>query len=282
MKIRRKPEWLKMRLSGTAHFASTRKLIAGYGLNTVCRSALCPNLHECWSSGTATFLLLGDTCTRSCRFCAVKTAACPAGPDPSEPEKIARAVREMNLSHVVLTSVTRDDLHDGGSEAWVATIEAVRSVSPEITLECLIPDFRGDRRALGNVMSSAPDVLNHNVETVPELYAAVRPQADYRQSLDVLRLARKEYGLRSKSGLMVGMGESVAQVRAVIDDLCSIGCSHLTIGQYLQPTADHFPVHEYVTPERFDEYRLYALHAGIGNVQSAPFVRSSYHAAANA
>ncbi|ASQ90516.1 lipoyl synthase [Prosthecochloris sp. GSB1] len=281
MKIRRKPEWLKMRLSGTAHFASTRKLIASYGLNTVCRSALCPNLHECWSSGTATFLLLGDTCTRGCRFCAVKTAADPPEPDPDEPEKIARAVKEMNLSHVVLTSVTRDDLRDGGAKAWVAAIQSVRSVNPDVTLECLIPDFRGDRRALDEVMSSAPDVLNHNVETVPELYAAVRPQADYRQSLDVLRLARTEYGLRTKSGLMVGLGESVGQVREVIGDLRSIGCDHLTIGQYLQPTAAHFPVHEYVTPEQFDEYRRYALRSGIGSVQSAPFVRSSYHAAEN-
>lgn len=279
MKIQRKPDWLKLRLSGTAHFASTKKLIAGYGLNTVCRSAQCPNLHECWSSGTATFLLLGDTCTRNCRFCAVTNANVLPVPDPNEPQKIAQAVRKMELRHVVLTSVTRDDLWDGGSRAWAATIEAVRTENPEATIECLIPDFQGSRNALHRVMNMRPDVLNHNVETVPALYSIVRPQADYTRSLDVLRMAKHEYGLNTKSGLMVGMGETFLQVQGVLDDLSAIGCDHVTIGQYLQPSSQHFPVQSYVTPEQFDGYREYALKSGFINVQSGPYVRSSYYAA---
>ena len=282
MKIQRKPDWLKLRLSGTAHFASTKKLITGYGLNTVCRSAQCPNLHECWSSGTATFLLLGNTCTRNCRFCAVTTMsnALPL-PFSDEPRKIALAVKKMQLSHVVLTSVTRDDLQDGGSAAWAATIEAVRKENPEATVECLIPDFQGKHDSFRRVMSTEPDVLNHNIETVPALYDAVRPQADYHRSLDVLRFAKKEYGLYTKSGLMVGMGETEEQVKNVLDDLAVIGCEHLTIGQYLQPSLQHLPVRSYVTPGCFESYRMYALESGFKSVQSGPYVRSSYHAAKN-
>ncbi len=281
MKIQRKPDWLKLRLSNSGNFASTKKLIAGYGLNTVCRSALCPNLHECWSCGTATFLLLGNTCTRACRFCAVTTLSAPPDPDPDEPRKIAEAVRKMKLRHVVLTSVTRDDLPDGGSGAWAATVQAVRDLNESVTLECLIPDFRGDHEALHAVMVLRPEVLNHNVETVPALYDKVRPQADYRQSLDVLRRAKRKYGLNTKSGLMVGMGETAADVHEVIDDLMAADCDRLTIGQYLQPSSGHHPVIRYVTPEEFDGYRRYAEEAGFGNVQSGPYVRSSYHAAEN-
>lgn len=281
MRIQRKPDWLKLRLSGTAHFASTKKLIAGYGLNTVCRSAQCPNLHECWSSGTATFLLLGDTCTRSCRFCAVTSAGFPPAPDPGEPQKIAEAVRKMKLSHVVLTSVTRDDLADGGSGAWAATIGAVRVENPEVTIECLIPDFEGRYSALHKVMSTRPELLNHNIETVPALYSLVRPQADYARSLEVLRMAKHEYGLGTKSGLMVGMGETERQVQEVLDDLSAVGCDHVTIGQYLQPSLQHFPVQSYVTPGAFDDYRRYALASGFARVQSGPYVRSSYYAAEN-
>jgi lipoic acid synthetase len=280
MKILKKPEWLKVRLSGTEHFAATKKLIGEYGLNTVCRSALCPNLQECWSSGTATFLLLGDTCTRSCRFCAITTTTAQL-PFPSidEPRKIARAVTKMQLNHVVLTSVTRDDLPDGGSSAWAKTIKAVREENPNVTIECLIPDFEGISEDLDRVMRLKPDVLNHNVETVPDLYDSVRPQADYFRSLEVLRIAKQAYDLRTKSGLMVGMGETEQQVQKVLDDLVGIGCNHLTIGQYLQPSLRHFPVHSYITPEKFDNYRKYALNAGFTNVQSGPYVRSSYHAA---
>lgn len=280
MKIQRKPDWLKLRLSGAAGFASTKKLIADHGLNTVCKSAQCPNRQECWSSGTATFLLLGDSCTRNCRFCAVTAASGPLPlPFSGEPRRIAQAVRKMQLSHVVLTSVTRDDLQDGGSSAWAATIEAVRTENPEATIECLIPDFQGNHDALHRVMKMRPDVLNHNVETVPVLYESVRPQADYPRSLEVLRIAKQEYALHIKSGLMVGMGETEEQVKSVLDDLAGIGCEHLTIGQYLQPTLQHFPVHSYVTPECFERYRMYALESGFRSVQSGPYVRSSYHAA---
>ncbi len=279
MKIQRKPDWLKLRLAGTAQFASTKKLIAGYGLNTVCRSAQCPNLHECWSSGTATFLLLGSTCTRSCRFCAVGTRQSPPPPDPDEPVHVAEAVRKMKLTHVVLTSVTRDDLPDGGSDAWAKTITCIREINPATTIECLIPDFRGNCDALHRVMDLRPDVLNHNVETVPSLYAAVRPEADYRQSLDIIRLASKTYGLPAKSGLMVGMGETAEEVGTVLDDLVACGCSHVTIGQYLQPSSAHYQVQRYVTPEEFERYRILAGEKGCTTVQSGPYVRSSYHAA---
>ena len=280
MKIQRKPGWLKLRLSGAAYFASTKKLIADHGLNTVCKSAQCPNRQECWSSGTATFLLLGDSCTRNCRFCAVTAASSPLPlPFSGEPRRIAQAARKMQLSHVVLTSVTRDDLQDGGSSAWAATIEAVRQENPETTVECLIPDFQGRHDSLHKVMNLKPDVLNHNVETVPALYDAVRPEADYCRSLDVLHFAKHEYALRTKSGLMVGMGETAEQVKKVLDDLVGIGCEHVTIGQYLQPSLAHFPVHTYVTPECFERYREYAFGAGFKNVQSGSYVRSSYHAA---
>jgi len=268
-----------MRLSGTAHFASTKKLIAGHGLNTVCRSAMCPNLHECWSAGTATFLLLGDSCTRTCRFCAVNSTTNLPLPDPEEPRKIAKAVHSMQLTHVVLTSVTRDDLADGGSTAWAATIDAVRAENPEVSIECLIPDLQGNHDALHRIMTMSPDVLNHNVETVPALYGAVRPEADYFRSLEVLRLAKQEYSLQTKSGLMVGMGETEQEVRHVLDDLASVGCRHVTIGQYLQPSIKHLPVHSYVTPECFERYRKYALASGCIQAQSGPYVRSSYHAA---
>ena len=279
MEIQRKPDWLKLRLSGTAQFASTRKLIAGYGLNTVCRSAKCPNLHECWSSGTATFLLLGNTCTRNCRFCAVGTKKALPPPDPNEAENVAQAVRKMKLTHVVLTSVTRDDLSDGGSRAWTETIRKIRESNPDTTIECLIPDFRGNLDALDRVMQLRPEVLNHNVETVPSCYASVRPEAEYRQSLEVLRLAASTYGLQAKSGLMVGLGETPEEVFEVLDDLVACGCRHITIGQYLQPTKHHYPVQRYVPPEKFDQYRIYALEKGCTTVQSGPYVRSSYHAA---
>ncbi len=277
----RKPEWLKMRFGGAAHFAATKMLVSQNGLNTVCRSAQCPNLHECWSSGTATFLLLGDSCTRGCRFCAVTTLASPPLPSPDEPERIARAVGKMRLGHAVLTSVARDDLEDGGSSAWAETVIAVRRENPDTTVECLIPDFKGDQKALERIMSTRPDILNHNVETVPSLYEAVRPQADYERSLEVLRKARHDFGLTTKSGLMVGMGETEDQILSVLDDLADTGCRHVTIGQYLQPSPRHYPVQSYVTPERFECYRVYAEGLGFRNVQSGPYVRSSYNAAAS-
>ncbi|EAT58531.1 lipoyl synthase [Chlorobium ferrooxidans] len=276
----KKPEWLKIRMASGASFASTRQLLNRHSLNTVCRSALCPNLQECWSRGTATFLLLGNICTRACRFCAVGTAAEPPSPDPLEPENIAMAVESMRLKHVVLTSVTRDDLPDGGAGHWVATIRAIRAVKPSLTIECLIPDFEGNEYSLDLVMAEAPEVLNHNIETVPSLYCKVRPQASYSRSLELLQRAKEEFGLTTKSGLMVGMGESADELATALGDLVSHGCDMVTIGQYLQPSQAHLPVERYVTPVEFEAYRVVAEKAGFRHVQSGPFVRSSYHAEA--
>ncbi|WP_076792614.1 lipoyl synthase [Chlorobium sp. KB01] len=276
----KKPEWLKIRMASGASFASTRQLLNRHSLNTVCRSALCPNLQECWSRGTATFLLLGNVCTRTCRFCAVGTAAQPPSPDPLEPENIAMAVESMRLKHVVLTSVTRDDLPDGGAGHWVATIRAIRAVKPSLTIECLIPDFKGNEYSLDLVMAEAPEVLNHNIETVPSLYSKVRPQASYSRSLQLLQRAKQNFGLATKSGLMVGMGETAEEIKCALGDLVRHECDMVTIGQYLQPSQAHLPVERYITPEEFEAYRVGAEKAGFRHVHSGPFVRSSYHAEA--
>ncbi len=276
----KKPEWLKIRLTAGASFVSTKQLLNQKSLHTVCRSALCPNLHECWSRGTATFLLLGNVCTRTCSFCAVGKAATPPMPDPLEAENIAIAVQSMQLKHAVLTSVTRDDLENGGAEYWVETIRAIRKLNPRVSIECLIPDFGGNEIAMDMVMAEAPDILNHNIETVPSLYVKVRPQADYKASLRLLLRAKQKHGLSTKSGLMVGMGETALEVTDSLDDLTLHGCDMVTIGQYLQPSAAHLPVERYITPDEFEQYRIIAEAAGFKHVQSAPFVRSSYHAEA--
>ncbi|HWR00481.1 MAG TPA: lipoyl synthase [Chlorobaculum sp.] len=275
-----KPDWLKIKLATGSSFASTRQLLTRHSLHTVCRSAMCPNLHECWSKGTATFLLLGNVCTRSCRFCAVATGSRPALPDSLEPSKIAEAVRSMKLRHAVLTSVNRDDLKDGGAGHWAETIRAIRELNPVVSIECLIPDFQGCAEALEMVMSELPEVLNHNIETVPSLYAQVRPQASYATSLSIIERAKCEFGLATKSGMMVGMGETAKEVEASLLDLRKHGCDMVTIGQYLQPTAAHMPVSRYVAPEEFEHFRSFAEHAGFRHIQSGPFVRSSYHAEA--
>jgi len=274
----KKPEWLKLKLSTGEHFGATRQLLSGLRLNTVCRSAMCPNLQECWSKGTATFMLLGSVCTRTCRFCAVDKTVLPAPLDPEEPEKIALAVKKMNLKHVVLTSVNRDDLPDGGSMHWVSAIRSIRSLNPEVSIECLVPDFDGITANADRVMQEAPEVLNHNIETVPSLYPAVRPQADYRRSLQLIGRAKAVFRLSTKSGMMVGMGETGREVHASLFDLRDSGCDIVTIGQYLQPTAAHLPVKRYVTPEEFGEYEKRAASLGFRHVQSGPFVRSSYRA----
>jgi lipoic acid synthetase len=276
----KKPEWLKIRMASGASFASTRKLLNHHSLHTVCRSALCPNLQECWSRGTATFLLLGNVCTRTCRFCAVGKAANAPAPDAQEPENIALAIQSMRLKHAVLTSVTRDDLPDGGAQHWVATIRAIRARTPSLSIECLIPDFQGDERSLDLVMAETPEVLNHNIETVPSLYSKVRPQASYSRSLQLLQRAKQNFGLATKSGLMVGMGETAEEIKYALGDLIRHECDMVTIGQYLQPSASHLPVERYITPEEFEEYRIAAEAAGFRHVQSGPFVRSSYHAEA--
>ncbi len=274
-----KPPWIRVRLpSGDAH-ARLKALMRSKSLHTVCEEARCPNMGECWAAGTATFLILGDVCTRNCRFCAVAKGA-PRPLDPQEPLKVAQAVRSMRLRHVVVTSVTRDDLPDGGASAFARTIEAVRAEAPHCSVEVLVPDFRGDRAALEVVLSARPHVLAHNVETVPRLYDRVRPQAVYARSLEVLQRAAAWPGgdLSVKSGIMLGLGESWEEILQVMDDLRAVGCHILTLGQYLSPGGGHLPVERFYPPEDFEELRTLGLQRGFRWVESGPLVRSSYHA----
>jgi len=276
MSITRKPEWLKKQFDPIAESRMTA-LLRSLSLHTVCEDANCPNRSECFKSRTATFLILGDVCTRGCRYCAVAKGA-PAMLDPEEPQHVAEAAEKLELRHVVVTSVTRDDLPDGGADHFAQTILALRKRLPLSTIEVLIPDFQGSEEALLRVIKAKPDIINHNVETVPSLYPIVRPQADYARSLELLRRV-KQAGLYSKTGFMVGLGETRQDVLALIDDLVATGCDMLTIGQYLQPSRNHLPVVEFITPAQFDEYKEIALEKGIRFVASGPFVRSSYHAA---
>jgi lipoic acid synthetase len=273
------PAWMRRPLAAPGRSAEVASTLADADVRTVCADAKCPNRGECYASGTATFIVLGPSCTRDCRFCAVD-AAPPAPPDPGEPARVAEASARMRLAHVVVTMVTRDDLADGGASHVVATIEAVRERLPRATVEVLVSDFGGDGRSIDLVADARPDVFNHNVETVPRLYMEVRPQADYARSLDVLARAREgRESMPTKSGLMVGLGETPDEVEAVLRDLRAIGVSIVTIGQYLRPGAGRLPVAEYVTPERFAHYADFARELGFAGVASAPFVRSSYHAA---
>lgn len=276
MSITRKPEWLKKKIDPIAE-AQMTALLRSLALHTVCEDANCPNRSECFKSRTATFMILGDVCTRGCRYCAV-TKGNPLPLDPEEPIRLAQAAEALGLKHIVVTSVTRDDLPDGGAAHFAHTVDALRARMPKSTIEVLIPDFKGDESALQMVIDSKPDIINHNVETIASLYQSVRPQADYARSLELLRRVKRA-GLVSKTGLMVGLGETQAEVLALIDDLISVGCDMLTIGQYLQPSKHHVPVAEFVTPEQFESYKTIALEKGIRYVASGPFVRSSYHAA---
>jgi len=271
-----RPAWLKVRAPGGEDYERVLKAIRAGGLHTVCESAHCPNMGECWSQGTATFMILGNVCTRSCGFCAVQTGR-PTELDQGEPEKVARAVVQMDLSFAVVTSVNRDELADGGAAIFAGTIRAIRREKPGCGIEVLIPDFRGDPAALDVVFDERPDVLNHNTETVPRLYRRVRPQARYVRSLRVLARAAAK-GLRVKSGLMLGLGETHAELDAVFADLAAAGVQILTLGQYLQPTPQHLPVDRFVPPEEFAELRQRALDAGFEHVEAGPLVRSSYHA----
>ena len=253
--------------------------MATHKLHTVCSSARCPNAGECWSSGTATFMILGDVCTRDCRFCAVKHGV-PAEIDMSEPVRVRRAAQEMDLSYVVVTSVTRDDLDDGGASVFADTICQLKTHIANVAVEVLIPDFQGKKSSLEHVLNANPDILNHNIETVPSLYPVARPQADYARSLDLLQKAAARLGMeRTKSGLMVGLGETRGELKELFRDLSSVGVGRLTIGQYLQPTRSHLPVKRYIPPQEFDEIRNEALEYGFVYVASGPLVRSSYHAA---
>lgn len=271
------PPWLTVRVPAEGPAPRVEGTLRHLGLSTVCEQAQCPNIWDCFHRRTATFLVLGDRCTRDCRFCAVNPGP-PAPPDPDEPQRVAEAARELGLQHVVITSVTRDDLGDGGAGHFAACIGAVRAALPEATVEVLVPDFGGSETALAAACQAAPDVFGHNVETVPRLYRQARPQAEYRRSLGVLRRAT-EGGLLVKSGLMVGLGETRDELAQVFADLAAAGCRLLTVGQYLRPSARQLPVERFVPPAEFDELRDLALAAGILGVAAGPLVRSSYRAA---
>jgi len=274
----RKPDWLKQRLPSGPDFEKIKGMIHKDRLHTVCQEAGCPNIWECFSHHTATFLIMGSRCTRNCRFCAV-TEGPLAPPDPQEPAKVANVARQMGLKYVVVTSVTRDDLPDGGAGHFAETIKKIRREIPDVCVEVLIPDFQGSKEALATVLKAHPDVLNHNIETVPRLYPEVRPQADYHRSLALIQDAHDyDPGLMTKSGLMLGLGEYPAEIRRTLEDMLKAGCRMLTLGQYLQPSKDHLPVKRYIPPAEFDEWRETALKIGFVEVASGPFVRSSYHA----
>lgn len=273
-----KPPWLRMKLPSGPEYEQIRSMIDTGQLHTVCQEANCPNQFECFSAHTATFLILGATCTRNCRFCNIEGGQ-PTPVDPDEPRRVAEAADRMNLRYVVVTSVTRDDLPDGGAGHFAATIHALRDQIPGVQVEVLIPDFQGDRSSLKTVLAARPDVLNHNMETVRRLYSAARPQADYDRSLELLaRVGKINPGLPAKSGIMLGLGEAEEEVKEVIEDIHRTGCRMLTIGQYLQPTARHLPVVGFIPPEEFERWRCVALAVGFEKVASGPFVRSSYHA----
>lgn len=272
----RLPSWLRVKTGKAGQSRATRELVAEHGLHTVCQGARCPNIGECYCNRTATFLIMGSRCTRNCGFCAIGQG-CPEPLDSGEPQRLAEAAAELGLEYVVVTSVTRDDLPDGGAAHFAATIEALRRRLPEAQVEVLTPDFQGRQDCLDTVLAAGPDVFNHNVETVRRLQGSVRPQAGYDRSLGVLRVAADR--VLTKSGLMVGLGETDAEVREAIDDIARAGVSILTIGQYLRPTRGHIAVARYVPPEQFSEYERWGEAAGIAHVFSGPFVRSSYRAA---
>jgi lipoyl synthase len=277
-----KPEWLKIRIGDPTNQNQVLQLIEGLNLHTVCQEAKCPNIFECWSDRTATFMLGGDTCTRHCGFCAVNKGK-PMMLDPEEPRHVAEAVRHLNLAHAVITSVNRDDLPDGGAAHWAETIRYVRWFNPECKIEVLIPDFNGDEAALNTVLDAKPDVLNHNTETIARLYKRVRPDANYQQTLTLLERAAKRRdqdkgGMLTKSGIMVGLGETFDEVVQLMKDLRAVSCDIMTIGQYLQPHARRLPVERYVTPDEFKRYREFGMQLGFRHVESSPFTRSSYHA----
>ena len=275
-KKNKKPDWLRVKLPVGKEYANVRKIVDENKLHTICESGNCPNMGECWGAGTATFMILGNVCTRSCSFCAVATGR-PPEYDEQEPQRVAEAIKKMGVKHAVLTSVNRDELKDRGAEIWYQTVMKTKELSPDTTIETLIPDVKGKWDALYRMIEAGQEVVSHNVETVPSLYRRVRPQAKYQRSLDQIKLT-KEYGKRTKTGIMVGLGETHDEMFAAMDDLVAHGCDILTVGQYLQPTKRHHDVIEYVHPEVFDMYREEGLKRGLKYVESGPLVRSSYHA----
>jgi len=276
MEIKRKPDWLKIKLPLGANYRQVKQIVNGHGLHTICSSGKCPNMGECWGAGTATFMILGEICTRSCKFCATRTGK-PLPLDPEEPFKLAESVKLMGLKHAVITSVDRDDLLDGGAAHWESTIKAVKNINPGITIEVLIPDFDNRLELIQLVASAGPEIISHNLETVERLTRLVRSRASYRTSLDVIR---KISGTKSvsKSGIMLGLGETRDEILQTMDDLVGAGCEIFTMGQYLQPTRAHLEVAEYVHPDEFARLKMEGLQRGFRIVESAPLVRSSYHA----
>ena len=274
--VGRKPPWLKMKMPAGPEFMKLFNLVNHQRLHTVCQSAKCPNMGECWAAGTATLMILGDVCTRSCGFCHIATGR-PPTLDLDEPVRVGQAVAAMNLKHTVITSVNRDELPDGGAAVWAHTIREIRRQSPGTSVEVLIPDFAGNWDALQQVLDEKPDILNHNTETVPRLYRTVRPQAKYRRTMELLKIA-KDQGLVAKTGMMLGLGEREDEIDAVLDDLVAIRCDILTLGQYLQPTAEHLAVERWVHPDEFASWKRRGESRGLRHVESGPLVRSSYHA----
>ncbi len=272
----KRPEWLKVRLPMGENYRKVRSIVDDFKLHTICQSGNCPNMGECWGAGTATFMILGNVCTRSCSFCAVKTGR-PNEYDEDEPRRVAEAIWLMGVKHAVITSVNRDELQDRGAEIWYQTVRAVKERSPETTIETLIPDVKANWEALERMISAGQEVVSHNMETVERLYRKVRPQARYTRSLEQIQRT-KAYGKRTKSGIMVGLGENKTEVFKIMDDLVAHGCDILTIGQYLQPTKMHLAVAEYIHPDLFAEYREVGMDKGFAYVESGPLVRSSYHA----
>ncbi len=274
----RKPAWLKIKLNlgENPQYASVRKIVEDNNLHTICSSGKCPNIGQCWSCGTATFMILGDICTRSCKFCATKTGK-PLAPDVKEPQKVAESIRLMQLKHCVITSVDRDDLLDQGAAHWATTVEAIRSANPNTIIEVLIPDFDAKPECLNIVITAKPDIIGHNMETVERLTSQVRSRAHYHRSLEVLKYIA-DAGSIAKTGLMVGLGETPEEVLQTMRDACNAGVRLFTIGQYLQPTANNIPVAEYVTPEQFESYKKEGMAMGFDNIESGPLVRSSYMA----
>lgn len=272
----KKPKWLRVKLPTGENYRKVRALVDEHKLHTICESGNCPNMGECWGEGTATFMILGNICTRSCGFCAVHTGK-PEEADPFEPGRVANSVKTMRVKHAVITSVDRDDLKDGGSTIWAQTVRAIRNQSPGTTLETLIPDFAGNWENLQAIIDVAPEIVSHNLETVRRLTKQVRIQAKYDRSLEVL-FRLKKGGMRTKSGIMLGLGETDEEIIETMEDLRSVQVDIITLGQYLQPTAKHLPIAEFVTPERFEKYRLLGIEMGFRYVESGPLVRSSYHA----
>ena len=272
----RLPKWMKMKLPKGESYSKVKNLVNKHGLHTICTSGNCPNIGECWNRGTATFMILGDICTRSCKFCAVKTGK-PLAPDFNEPEKLARSVKIMGLKHCVITSVDRDDLDDQGAEIWANTITEIKRINPETKIEVLIPDFSGNTDRVQKVIDAKPEVISHNLETCERLTPAIRSAAKYRRSLEVIKYIAENYTI-AKSGIMLGLGETDEEILQTMDDLLEAGCKVMTIGQYLAPTLNHMPVVEYIHPDRFAEYKKIGLEKGFSFVESSPLVRSSYRA----